>query len=122
MRHFLSDIIIQFIARILPQISLTISFKKNDLKTICDQTIMYEVRKFLVDSTHNVRGDVTFTAGQTVLFNRVAQKMTLLDNFNNKVSTTPVATTATPATTPVAETTTAPVVAEKTGPKRRTKQ
>ncbi len=122
MRHFLSDIIIQFIARILPQISLTISFKKNDLKTICDQTIMYEVRKFLVDSTHNVRGDVTFSSGQTVLFNRVAQKMTLLDNFNNKVSTTPSEPAATPATTPVAETTTAPVVAEKTGPKRRTKQ
>ncbi len=85
---------------------------------------MYEVRKFLVDSTHNVRGDVTFSSGQTVLFNRVAQKMTLLDNFNNKVVSAPSGPAATPATAPVAETTTtpAPVVAEKTGPKRRTKQ
>jgi len=131
MRHFLSDIIIQFIARILPQISLTISFKKNDIKTICDQTIMYEVRKFLVDSSHNVRGDVTFTPGQTQLFNNVAQKMTLLDNFNKKENTTaasqPSATSvATPATTTTTTTpapaTDAATPAEKSGPKRRTKQ
>lgn len=81
-RNFFSDLIIQFIARLLPQISLTLSFKKNDLKTVCDKTIMYEVQKFLVDSHHNPEGTVTFSNEHLSLFSLVDQKLSLLEKHN----------------------------------------
>lgn len=83
-RNFFSNILIQFIARMLPLISLTISskksnVKKNDVKTVCDRTIMRVVEMLLADSNHNAQGLVKFSQEHTDLFNTVAAKLTLLE-------------------------------------------
>ena len=82
--NFLSDITIQFIARVLPLISLLINTKKHKVKTVDDRIVMRVVEILLADSNHNAHGEVTFTDAHKDLFATVDEKLKLLDAHKAK--------------------------------------
>jgi hypothetical protein len=83
LKNFFSDILIQFVARMLPLIILTIASKKkakkNDVKTVGDQVVVRVIEILLADSNHNAQGLVTFTQEHQALFTTIQEKLALLD-------------------------------------------
>jgi hypothetical protein len=95
-KNFFSDILIQFVARMLPLINLLINSKKNETTTVCNKVVMRVIEILLADSNHNAQGEVTFSDEHKELFKTVGTKLALLEDHNKK--TTPEVTqTETPA-------------------------
>lgn len=82
--NFLSDITIQFIARVLPLISLLINTKKQKVKTVDDRIVMRVIEILLADSNHNAQGEVKFTDAHKELFTAVEDKLKLLEAHKAK--------------------------------------
>lgn len=91
-KNFFSDVLVQFIARILPLISLVIKTKKtdtknknkNDVKTVCDGVVMRVIEILLADSNHNPHGEVRFAQEHSELFSLVQSKLELLEKYNKE--------------------------------------
>lgn len=129
-KNFFSDLLIQFIGRMLPMIRLLISFNKNSIKTVDDKVVMRVVEMWLTDSHQDTTtGEYTLSEDHRVLFSTVADKLALLEAHKHHNPTGTEETTATTTSTPEAdsapetttETTSETTTAEATAPAATTK-
>ena len=74
-RKFFSDLIIDFIARISPQIRILID--AMDVKTIDHQVVKTVLKMLLVYNTHNSKGLITMDAEYDYLFKLIDEKVEL---------------------------------------------